>query len=510
MSDYTDAQLEDALKKLYAAGKTDEARTIAQEIASRRSAPESATLSFFPKGRDPSQSKSIAQERGMLADTFMSPAAAVGGLSDTAFAALAKAGILPQAQMSPDIARTRDLLAGRTGPGPLTGATQAVASSPMFGPGIIGAGFQGAANAAAETPQGGNVLAESGKGAGYSMLAQALMKLGLIALPKGAEPELKRSYREATSEGVPITTGQATGSKPLQLLEASTQRSPYAASVAQKFFNEQQNAFNRSATRRTGTEVTNLPAEFLNDTERGLGSKIEELVAGRTVDPSKEFWKAGHELVNELHPLRSSPAHADAAKVAQTALDLASTKFPSTTELLQTRSELRIAASQAYKADSPILGKAYQRLIDAIDESIGKTVSSENMSAWQKVRQQYASLQNISDVMAKANVESATGNIKPTALWSAVERGMPGGVSRDRAALAPVARIGQQLREPTILTDRSLASYLNPMGIAEGPVFGMLQNPSLQRYLVEGAGIDPFLRDSLVRLPRSIAGQSNQ
>jgi hypothetical protein len=101
----------------------------------------------------------------------------------------------------------------------------------------------------------------------------------------------------AKSEGIPMTAGQITNSKFLQVLESSFAQLPITARHQMALFHEQRAAFNRAVLRRAGMTGDDASPQAIDDHFLELGSRYQRLAERTRVTMDGEMFKELDDII---------------------------------------------------------------------------------------------------------------------------------------------------------------------------------------------------------------------
>lgn len=286
------------------------------------------------------------------------------------------------------------------------------------------------------------------------------------------------------AEGVPLTAGQRSGSRPLQWAESALGDAPFAGRAAERLTDQQGRAFNRAVARHMGEDADVLSPDVMTRTAGRLGNEFRTLSARNTLqydtqmgrdlaDVSQEYWnsmQSGHQPIF--------------ANMRQDIIDhLRSNQGTIPGDLYQkTRSRLS-RMSNSYAQNDPELSRALGGLRDALDEGMARSIRPEDAAAWATARQQYGNMRTIEQAMAGAGSQTAQGFVSPSQLRSAIaSRNRPayvrgqndlGNLARSgEAVLRPLAQSGTSPREQVSNAIRTIGQ-IAVSGSAGGTVGGI-------------------------------------
>lgn len=331
-----------------------------------------------------------------------------------------------------DQAKAQDAPLMKTGAGMAgnLGGNIAIGLPSMFIPGantVVGAGAVGAAmNALQPVGTGESRAWNTGMGAASGVLGQALGNtLGRIAQPVSSRltPEEQKLADAAMRNNIPLSSGQATGSKPLQITESVLENLPFTSgsSVAQK--ETQKQAFNKAVLAKAGIDSDTATAQVLGAQKAALGKQFEDIAGRNSLDFNAKV--GGQSLIDKLSDIAGNASRKltpDKAKVVQNTID----------DILSQVDQKGLMPGtnyQAWRGDLRQLGQGndyeaavYQKVKKSLDETFNAQISGADSAAWKQASKEYGSLKTILDAMGGAGAGTKTGNISPAQLEGALTK----------------------------------------------------------------------------------------
>jgi hypothetical protein len=265
-------------------------------------------------------------------------------------------------------------------------------------------------------------------------------------------PQEMRLANIAAREGVELTPGQATGSRPLQTAERVLSRLPLSSNRQNQVFDREHQQFNRAVLRRAGINAERADPQVIDGAFGRIGQAFDNVAARTTVNIDPQFFGQVDNVAQEYG--RRLPT--DVAPVFQSYMDdinqmRAAVNQPGVTAATidgQTygniHSKLRDAARNA--KSRPDLQNALNNLVKTFDDAMGRSVPRDLADNWAEARRQYRNLLMI-DKAAGGGTQAgrSTGNIDFGALTSAVRQSDPRGFARGRGEMNELARLGDFL-----------------------------------------------------------------
>lgn len=229
-------------------------------------------------------------------------------------------------------------------------------------------------------------------------------------------PEQQRLAQEMRARGFDLTPAQATGSKYLGYTESVMRDLPGGALSPRA---AQQEMFNEQVLRAAGVASKEVTPEVLEAGFGSVGSKIGNVVSGKTIDFDKALVsdiddairRYSNTLDVNVRPIFTAQADAIKSNVGQVGGDFAQ----------NVRSEL--ATLERNYAAQPRLANALGDLREAVDSAMQRSLPRADATALQEARGQYKNLKRIEEAYNRGGAQAAAGNISPVALRQTVKRG---------------------------------------------------------------------------------------
>lgn len=251
------------------------------------------------------------------------------------------------------------------------------------------------------------------------------------------------------NEGVELTAGQASGSKPLLWTESTLSDLPFGGGKA--FAEQQGEQFVRAAFKKAGVDASRATPEVMAATDAAMGQRFTDLTRNNDI-------MVGRKLVSDLGATRVNynSLKGDSARapiVDDTIQDIIKKvqenngRIPGPT-YQSMRSEL---SRKAKNASDPDLKIALASIRDALDDAMEvsmRATKSPDVGKFGELRRQYANFMRISDAAGMAGSETAQGVFSPSQLRSVLAANDKRGYVRGRGDLAELARAGEAVMKP--------------------------------------------------------------
>lgn len=407
--------------------------------------------------------------------------------------------------------------------------------APYKGAAITGAGFGAMQPTAPDDSRAMNTAV----GAGAGMAGQALGGLlGRAIRPVASQlsPEEQLLANAAKSEGIPLTAGQQTGSRPLKIAESVMEDLPLTSGSQLAKREAQQRAFTAAALRRAGMEGSAATPEAMAAQKGLLGKQLGDVAERNALDFNKG-------LSDKLAAITDDAAkHLDtdaAAKVAQR-VDKILQQVDESGKMLGSnyqgwREPLRKASKSATEEAS-----YYGKIRSAMDNAFKEGIEGADAAAFGETSRKYANLKTIIDSMG-GNTESVLkGQVAPNQLAIALSESIgKENKALGRGDLNQLTKVGRafvsykypqsgtapRLLAQSLLTGGGaglggLASLAGGGDVGTGMMTGgaltagglaipkaiqaLMNSPAGQAYLTKGmAQLSPAAREALAKAVRS-------
>jgi hypothetical protein len=352
-----------------------------------------------------------------------------------------------------------------------------------------------------------NVIGSSVLGGG----AQGLINLaGRTIRPVRSQlsGEQARLSRVLQQEGVPISIGAQTGSKPVQTLESVLAELPMTAGREAASRATTQQAFNAAALRRAGETADNAAPDVMQAAYKRLGGEFQRLSQGRTVTLGDDLLQRIVDVDATQAPLRGMLDTAPIDRLINGSLDQVSKGTISGQTAQTIRSELTKEARAANAAGNSRLADALKALRNGFDDAIYGGLTAAEKQSWDVAKRQYSNLKVIDKAMQRSGNAAASGDIAPAALVQAVRSAAPQQLARGGGDLRDLAQAGQLFVRDQVpnsgTAQRAMMQNLVTGGGAGGLGYMMTGDPTTA--LMAGAGSvgGPMVAQAFLRSP---AGQ---
>jgi len=337
--------------------------------------------------------------------------------------------------------------------------TAGLAAAPTLGGQVVrgaalGAGY-GGVQGAGESKEMADVPYEAAKGAITGGLVGAAVPAALAGARRLVSPAPVNAARQPyvdtlRNEGVELSAGQATGSKPLLWTESTLSDLPLGGGRA--FAERQGEQFTRAALRRAGIDAPRATPDVLDDALTRMGQQFDDLASRNTIRPDRQLASDLGAAIRDYDALVGPSQRAPVLN--NTIQDIVQTiqqnggSIPG--EFYQAaRSRLdRMARSSR---NDPQLQEALFGIRNALDDAMERglrAANSPDLGAWREVRSQYRNFIPIERAATGAGAETAQGILSPSQLKNAVASQNRRAYARGQGDLADLVRAGEAVMKP--------------------------------------------------------------
>lgn len=427
---------------------------------------------------------------------------------------------------------------------PKTTAGEYAQTAGEFAPGILGGGEGLASRAltriaipAATSETAGQLT----KGTEYEpwarvaggLLSPAVVSAGRRAItPMPATPERTALANALTGEGVDLTAGQRTGSRPLQWAESVFGDMPGSGGRSAAVQTNQGEQFTRAALRRVGEDAPRADSQTIDNAFRRIGNQFETVGSRNNLIADSHL---GNELTtvegeynNLVSPSQRAPVIANTIQdigdiAAQNGGHITGEQYNAITSRLARQARGAAADPQLREA----LSGTREALDNAFERSLQASGNTADLAALREARNQYRNLMVVEKAATGAGAQTAEGIISPSQLRNAtVSTHGRRNYARGQGDFADLARAGEATMKPLPQSGTSPREYMRhamstigsviggtagsaggPAGTAAGAVAGLAAPGLLGRALMSGPG-QAYLGNQLL-LPGQ-GGRANQ
>jgi hypothetical protein len=291
----------------------------------------------------------------------------------------------------------------------------------------------------------------------YARLAGALLSPGIetaarrAVTPLPASAERQALAETLRNEGVPLTAGQSSGSRPLQWMESALGDTPGSGGAAARVMENQAENFTAAALRRAGIDANRATPEVIDNAFARIGGDIEGVGRRNNVLPTAAFNNELGRVERNYNNLVSASNRAPV--VANTIDDLRGMIAAGRIDGPQFNAITSRLATQARgSTNDPHLQAALQGIRTALDNamerSLFRTGNQQDMQILRNARREYRNLLVLERAATGAGSGAAEGLISPSQLRNAVVQQNRRAYARGNGDFADLARAGEALLKP--------------------------------------------------------------
>jgi hypothetical protein len=293
----------------------------------------------------------------------------------------------------------------------------------------------------------------------YARLAGALASPSIAAAgrrvitPLPANPARSALVDVLANEGVNLTAGQRTGSKPLQWAESTFGDMPGAGGRPAEMMTNQQEQFTAAALRRAGETAPRATPEVVDNAFTRIGNQFDTIGARNHVQPDQQFVQDLQAARDEYHNLVGP--HARAPVIDNTIADIGNQMQRNggilTGEQYNAMTSRLARQARNARAD-PQLQDTLQGLRDSLDDAFERTLQRTgnipDLNALREARNQYRNLLVVEKAATGAGSATAEGLLSPSQLKNAVVQQNRRSYARGQGDFADLARAGEAIMRP--------------------------------------------------------------
>lgn len=253
-----------------------------------------------------------------------------------------------------------------------------------------------------------------------------------------AETERRRLVDVLREQGVPLTPGQTTGNRGIQIMESVMESLPGSGGMQRALNNRQREAFNRAVTATTGDPVPAFTQAERQARRADLGQTFERLASGTTVNLDQPFVTQLDDALTRYRQQLPPDVYRNVEQRLESLIGAATQPGnPQIPGDIYQRIRSSLSRQATNMGDREAAG-ALREMRNALDGAARRSLPADVAQEWDTVRRQWANLRTIENSMR--NADAAVGDIAPRALGQAVDTANRRGASRDLTDLAAGGR----------------------------------------------------------------------
>jgi len=277
-------------------------------------------------------------------------------------------------------------------------------------------------------------------------------------------------------EGVDLTAGQLTGSKPLQWGESTFGDMPFSGGKAGAIQTAQKEQFTKSALERVGETADRATPDVIDGAFKRIGNQFETIGSRNNLTPDAQLTTDLDKAVREYNNLVAKGNRAPVIENTIKGLEESAVKNNGIIPGDFYNSQTSTLARQARGATDPYLKGALQDIRGAIDDAMERSVTASgntaDIAALKEARNQYRNLMIIEKAATGAGADAANGLISPSQLRNAVVAQSRRSYARGQGDFAALARSGEAIMKPLPQSGTQPRSYWQSIGTGLGAALG--------------------------------------
>ncbi len=278
-------------------------------------------------------------------------------------------------------------------------------------------------------------------------------------------------------EGVRLSAGQRSGSRPLQYFEQALGDLPGSGRGAATVSERSAEQFTAAALRRAGENTPRATPEVVDRAFTRIGNRFDELAQRNTLHVDQRFGTDIQDAIRDYHGIVSPPNRApviqDFMAEIGTGLQRHNGTLPGDTfQSLTSRIERAARAAKGSPEVADTLRDMRAALNDAMERSISRSGNMADLGAWREVRNQYRNMLVIERAATGAGENAALGLISPSQLRNATVGQNRRAYARGNGDFAELARSGEAVMKPLPQSGTAPRSYAQHLPVAIGAAIG--------------------------------------
>jgi hypothetical protein len=298
-----------------------------------------------------------------------------------------------------------------------------------------------------------------------------------MVTPAPAPARLPRDIAALDAEGIRLTAGQRSGSKPLQWAESVAGDTSFAGPRARDFAEAQNADFTRAVLRRIGENGDDWRTAYPQAAQR-IGQAFDNFGANYDmpldVPLFNDIARAGRDYAGLVSPSNQAP------RVQEIINDFTGRMGRQTVltgrQYSAWRSDLTRIAGETADADT---SRVIHRIIDAMDDALQRGAPPAAQQQIAEARRQYRHLMLVRDVATRAGQDTARGYLSPAGVRGASAAGQTNKnyYARGQGDLTDLALAGESVLKPLPQSGTSpreqVSGILTAIGATAGGALGM-------------------------------------
>ena len=292
--------------------------------------------------------------------------------------------------------------------------------------------------------RGANTILGGAAGIGGQALGRGIGRI-IRPVRESADDAYRGLVEAAGREKIPLSAGQATGSRPLQVTESVMENLPLTSRSQLGFREAQSKAFTAAALRRAGIEGSEAAPDVLANQRAMLGNQMRGIAEKNKLNfydrqTGKTLISSLDDILNEAEK-RGKEAGAPIRNMVMNIVAEMDAKGQMAGRNYQAWRQTLRPLAHGGGENAHLYGQLRSALDKAFNEQIATTGGAE---AWKGVNRQYANLKTIMDAAGGPGTQPALGQLVPAQLAGALGRSVGReGKALGRGDLNELTRVGQ-------------------------------------------------------------------
>jgi hypothetical protein len=263
-------------------------------------------------------------------------------------------------------------------------------------------------------------------------------------------PGRQQLVENLQNEGVPLTAGEVTGSKPLLKTEQILGQAPGSAGPIAADVLAQQQALNRAVASKAGLDSDTLDSTALNPHMTNLGQQIDTLASNNNMPIDAAFAQTLGQIKQQLPFMKTDAKQEIQARLSQ--LNGMITVDANGNPIVPGRAFVNLVSdlNDAIRGSSGTTQTKLLQLKDTLRQQMESGMAPDDAAHWRQLNRYYANGKVIQDAMGAAGAKPAVGDISLPQLRVAINSSMgQDAYAKGYGDLNNLARAGQSvLRVP--------------------------------------------------------------
>ena len=266
-------------------------------------------------------------------------------------------------------------------------------------------------------------------------------------------PETQRLIGVAEKEGISLTPGTKSGSRPLQAAESVLSTLPFSSGPQRQVYAKTREQFNQAVLKKAGVDAKYVSPEVLENAFTGIGKEFNDLVAQTPPLRVTPEFEANINAAKTEHAKYLTPDQQSVFKAYESDISkaIADAKAVGGTAIIDPKQYKQIASklrTRIRTTNDPDLKESLGKLQDAFDDLVEQNASSKIVDKWSDARRRYRNLLIIDKAAGGGTGETRiSGDIPFAGFKQAVDAADQSGFARGRGEYNDLARVGDLLTQ---------------------------------------------------------------